>query len=59
MELLEGVIAFFLLKAANMSEDSVKLAMATAILKYKDMRETILKFLECLVYIQLPRVNLQ
>ena len=37
MELLEDVIALFLLKEANMSEDSEKLAMTTVTRKYKDM----------------------
>ena len=43
MELLEDVIALFLLKEANMSEDSEKLTMTTVTRKYKDMREKILK----------------
>ena len=39
MELPEGVQAFFLLKTANLTADSEKLARATARLEYKDMRE--------------------
>ena len=43
MELPEGVRAFFLLKAANMSEDSEKLVRATAELAYDNMREKIMR----------------
>ena len=39
MTLPEGVQAFFLLKAANLTVESEKLARATAKLEYKDMRE--------------------
>ena len=39
MELPQGVQAFFLLKAANLTVESEKLARATAKLDYKDMRE--------------------
>ena len=39
MKLPEGVQAFFLLKAANLTVESEKLARATAKLEYKDMRE--------------------
>ena len=43
MELPEGVRAFFLLKAANMTEDSEKLARATAKLEYNDMKDKVMK----------------
>ena len=43
MELPEGVQAFFLLKAANMTEDSERLARATANLDYKDMKDKVMK----------------
>ena len=39
MTLPQGVQAFFLLKAANLTVESEKLARATAKLEYKDMRE--------------------
>ena len=39
MKLPEGVQAFFLLKAANLTVEAEKLARATAKLEYKDMRE--------------------
>ena len=39
MKLPEGVQAFFLLKAANLTVESEKLARATAKLEYADMRE--------------------
>ena len=43
MELPEGVRAFFLLKAANLTDDSEKLARATAKLEYIDMKEKVMK----------------
>ena len=42
-ELPTELQAFFLLKAANMTPDSEKLARATAKLEYKDMRDKIMK----------------
>ena len=43
MELPEGVRAFFLLKSANLTEESEKLARATAELNYEDMRDKVMK----------------
>ena len=42
-ELPEGVQAFFLLKAANLTLESEKLVRATAKLEFRDMREKIMK----------------
>ena len=43
MKLPEGVQAFFLLKAANLNDETEKLARAVSSLEYKDMREKIQK----------------
>ena len=43
MVLPQGVQAFFLLKAANMTSESEKLARAVAKLEYNDMREKLMK----------------
>ena len=44
MDLPEGVQAFFLLHAANMTEDNEKLARTTAgKLTYSNMKETIMR----------------
>ena len=42
-ELADGVQAFFLLKAANLTAESENLALATAKLEFKDMRDKIMK----------------
>ena len=42
-ELPDGVLAFFLLKAANLPKESEQLARATAKLELKDMREKLMK----------------
>ena len=42
-ELPDGVLAFFLLKAANLTTESEKLARATANLELKDMKDKIMK----------------
>ena len=43
MELPDGVQAFFLLKSANISQESEKLARTTAKLEYTDMREKLMR----------------
>ena len=43
LQLPDGVQAFFLLKAANLTSESEKLARTVAKLEYKNMRETIMK----------------
>ena len=43
MDLPEGVKAFFLLKAANLSSETEKLARAVSKLEYKDMRDHLMK----------------
>lgn len=52
MELSQEVRALLLLKAADMSEDSEKLPTAAATFEYKEIRETIMKIIENLAYMQ-------
>ena len=43
MELPEGVQAYFILRASNISEETEKLARGTATLNYQDMKDKIMK----------------
>ena len=54
IDIPEGVKAFFLLNAANMTEENEKLARTTAgKLTYSNMKETIMRILEIMVQLEM------